>query len=70
MRIMEVRQGTKLDQVLKVAEICDSGGAAKRDIQAGIIKVNGAVEFKRGYRVKDGDIIKTTKDILLIRIIG
>ena len=51
-----VVQGTiRLDQFLKLAGLVLSGGEAKTLIQAGMVKVNGRTERRRGVQLKDGD---------------
>ena len=40
----------KLDQLLKYANICSSGGEAKEIIQNGLVLVNDDVQFQRGKK--------------------
>lgn len=47
----------KLDQFLKLAQVVASGGQAKQLIQAGLVKVNGEVETRRGRKLRHGDVI-------------
>ena len=48
----------KLGQALKKAGLEGSGVDAKNDIQAGLVKVNGEVEERRGRKLYDGDIFE------------
>jgi ribosome-associated protein len=48
----------KLDQFLKWAEVSSTGGESKALIIDGKIKVNNAVEFARGKKLRDGDVIE------------
>lgn len=48
----------KLDQFLKWAEISSTGGESKALIIDGKIKVNNAVEFARGKKLYQDDIIE------------
>ncbi|RKM54933.1 RNA-binding S4 domain-containing protein [Butyrivibrio sp. X503] len=48
----------KLGQALKKAGLESSGVDAKMDIQAGMVKVNGEVETRRGRKLYDGDIFE------------
>ena len=48
----------KLDQFLKWKDIVSSGGEAKYLINAGLIKVNGEIEKRRGRKLLDGDIVE------------
>lgn len=45
----------ELDQFLKLAEVTQSGGQAKHLIQSGAVLVNGAVEMRRGKKIRPGD---------------
>lgn len=45
----------KLDQFLKVLGLAPTGGQAKLLIQYGNVKVNGALETRRGRKLLTGD---------------
>jgi ribosome-associated protein len=45
----------RLDQFLKWRGLADSGGQAKVRVQAGEVTVNGAVETRRGRKLRAGD---------------
>lgn len=47
----------KLDQFLKLAQVVQSGGQAKLLIQSGQVMVNGAVETRRGRKLRPGDVV-------------
>lgn len=47
----------KLGQALKAANMVDSGVMAKLVIQDGQVTVNGEVEYQRGKKLVDGDIV-------------
>lgn len=48
----------KLDQLLKFAGLCDTGGFAKELVQQGAVKVNGEVCTMRGKKIRQGDVIE------------
>ena len=48
----------KLSQVLKLANLVESGAEAKFLINDGKVKVNNKVELKRGKKILKGDIIE------------
>ncbi len=48
----------KLDQFLKWVGACDNGAMAKGFIIDGFVKVNGNVEFQRGKKLRNGDIVE------------
>lgn len=49
----------KLDQFLKWINAVQTGGEAKMLIQAGEVRVNGAVETRRGRKLVEGDRVTT-----------
>jgi len=57
----------KLDQFLKLANLCGSGGEAKELIQGGKVYVNGEAETRRGKKLMDGDTVAFLKEKYLIR---
>ena len=48
----------KLGQALKLADLVDSGVEAKLVIQDGQVLVNGEVEYQRGKKLHDGDMVE------------
>lgn len=47
----------KLDQLLKLAQLADSGAIAKEMILDGIASVNGEVCTMRGKKIFPGDVV-------------
>ena len=59
MEIIKLREDfIKLGQALKAAGLVDSGVEAKIMIQDGLVNVNGAVEYQRGKKLVDGDVVE------------
>lgn len=56
------REHVELNQLLKLAGVCDSGGAGKHLVASGAVRVDGAVELRKtakiraGQRVEVGDV--------------
>ncbi|WP_407383878.1 RNA-binding S4 domain-containing protein [Ruminococcus sp.] len=48
----------RLDQLMKYAGLCNSGGRAKHLIQNGEVKLNGEVCTMRGKKIRPGDRIE------------
>ena len=48
----------KLDQLLKFAEISQSGGESKVFIKSEEVKVNGKITTERGKKIRPGDIVE------------
>jgi ribosome-associated protein len=63
----------RLDQLLKLTGAAESGANAKHMVQDGGVKVNGAVETRRGRKLHVGDVVEvggkaiTIDDALLTR---
>ena len=45
----------KLEQIMKLANLTDTGGFAKELIQSGQVQVNGEVCTMRGKKIRNGD---------------
>jgi ribosome-associated protein len=45
----------ELNQLLKLAGLCDSGGAGKAMVSEGIVSVNGKKELRRSCKIRSGD---------------
>lgn len=59
MEIIKLRDDyIKLGQALKAAGFVDSGVEAKMAIQDGLVKVNGIIEYQRGKKIVDGDMVE------------
>lgn len=52
-----------LQQVLKLANLVETGGQAKYVIQNGEVKVNGAIETRRRKKIYPGDVIEMAGEI-------
>ena len=47
----------KLEQLLKAADIAQTGGEAKELILDGQVIVNGEIETRRGKKIYPGDVV-------------
>jgi ribosome-associated protein len=59
-RVDEMQVGTagiRLGQLLKLANLVETGGAAKQVLEAGEVTVNGRTETRRGAQLKPGDVV-------------
>ncbi len=67
MEVIKLREEyIKLGQALKAAGIVDSGVIAKLVIQDGAVTVNGEVEYQRGKKLHDGDIVTVNGETIKI----
>ncbi|MBK6476689.1 MAG: RNA-binding S4 domain-containing protein [Flavobacteriales bacterium] len=58
----------ELNQLLKLAGACNSGGEGKDVGGRGIVKVNGAVELRKTYKVRAGETV--TLEDLEIKVVA
>ncbi len=58
----------KLEQVMKLAGLTDTGGFAKELIQNGAVSVNNEVCTMRGKKIRNGDVI--TVDRFAVTVIA
>lgn len=56
----------KLDQFLKWSALVSTGGEAKLRIQRGDVRVNGAIETRRGRQLHVGDVVSLDGRELLV----
>lgn len=67
MEVIKLRdEYIKLGQALKAAGIVDSGVIAKLVIQDGAVEVNGKVEYQRGKKLYDGDVVTVNGETIRI----
>ncbi|MCS4490394.1 RNA-binding S4 domain-containing protein [Corynebacterium sp. ES2794-CONJ1] len=50
-------QEIKLGQFIKLANLVDTGGAAKQVIADGLVTVDGTVDTRRGKTLRGGEIV-------------
>jgi ribosome-associated protein len=62
--------GLTLTAALKLAGLAATGGHAKRMIQAGEVRVNGAVETRRKHRLHEGDEVEVGGESFVIERAG
>ena len=58
MNNIEIKDFIKLDSLLKLTGIADTGGIAKLMIQDGEVSVNGEICTQRGKKIRAGDVIE------------
>ena len=51
-------ESIRLGQFLKLANLVESGAEAKPAVQAGLVRVNGEVETRRGRQLRRGDVVE------------
>lgn len=54
-----IRDATiRLGQLLKLASLVDDGGTAREAIEAGLVRVDGVVETRRGAQIRPGQRVE------------
>jgi len=54
----------ELNQLLKLAGICDSGGAGKMIVASGDVKVDGKTELRKTCKIRAGQVV-TVGDVTI-----
>ncbi|MBL8261387.1 MAG: RNA-binding S4 domain-containing protein [Xanthomonadaceae bacterium] len=52
------RDFVELNQLLKLAGICDSGGAGKHLVASGAVRVDGEVELRKTCKIRVGQVVQ------------
>ncbi|MBQ6498803.1 MAG: RNA-binding S4 domain-containing protein [Ruminococcus sp.] len=60
----------RLDNLMKFAGMCNSGGRAKFLIQGGEVKLNGEICTMRGKKIRPGDKVEYDGRIVEVAIEG
>ncbi len=47
----------ELNQLLKLAGLCDSGGAGKNLVATGVVKVDGKKELRKTAKIRNGQVV-------------
>ncbi len=58
----------ELNQLLKLAGLCDSGGAGKALVAEGLVTVDGAVELRKTCKIRAGQRVEC--DGVAIRVLS
>jgi ribosome-associated protein len=58
----------ELNQLLKLAGLCDSGGAGKALVAEGLVKVDGTVELRKTCKIRAGQRVDC--DGISIRVLS
>jgi ribosome-associated protein len=48
----------ELNQLLKLEGLCESGGAGKALVASGAVRVDGAVELRKTYKIRAGQTVQ------------
>jgi ribosome-associated protein len=51
------RDHVELNQLLKLAGLCDSGGAGKAIVASGAVSVDGVVELRKTCKIRAGQVV-------------
>lgn len=55
-----------LIQLLKAANLVATGGEAQIVVTEGLVKYNGAVDYRKRLKVKKGDIVEFEKNTIVV----
>lgn len=55
---LDGREFVELNQLLKLAGLCDSGGAGKQLVASGAVRVDGVLETRKTAKIRDGQRVR------------
>jgi ribosome-associated protein len=59
------RDYVELNQLLKLAGVCDSGGAGKMLVAEGLVQVDGQPETRKTAKIRAGQVV-TCRDVRIV----
>lgn len=60
------RDHVKLDHLLKLVGLCDSGGAGKAIVAAGVVTVDGALELRKTCKIHAGQRVVVDDEVAIL----
>ena len=63
---LEGSEYIELIKLLKVTNICGSGGEAKHVVNEGEVKLNGEIESRKRAKIRTGDKVEVFNEIIEI----
>ena len=60
------RDHVELNQLLKLAGLCGSGGAGKAMVASGAVTVDGQVELRNTCKVRAGQVVRIGNEEILV----
>jgi ribosome-associated protein len=64
------RDFIELNQLLKLAGLCESGGAGKQLVASGAVTVDGVVELRKTAKIRAGQRVQLGGDVIVVRAAG
>ena len=64
------RDFVELNQLLKLAGLCDSGGAGKQLVASGAVRVDGALESRKTAKIRAGQAVQVGEVLIRLRNAG
>ena len=61
------RDFIELNQLLKLAGLCDSGGAGKQVVASGAVRVDGEVEWRKTAKIRAGQRVQLGDATIVVR---
>lgn len=60
---LDRREYIELNKLLKIMQVCSSGGEAKLFIKDGLVMVNGEVELQLRKKLRSGDVVNVNNQV-------
>lgn len=62
------REFVELNQLLKLAGLCDSGGMGKAIVASGAVTVDGEVELRKTCKIRAGQVVRLDDVQIHVRV--
>ncbi|MBA4371977.1 MAG: RNA-binding protein [Thermodesulfovibrio sp.] len=63
---LEQHEFIELHSLLKVMQLCNSGGQAKMAVADGAVLVDGAVELRKRCKIRKGQVVEFDRQRILV----
>lgn len=64
------REFVELNQLLKLAGLCDSGGAGKQLVASGAVRVDGLLELRKTAKIRADQCVQVGEVAIRVRAAG
>lgn len=61
------REFVELNQLLKLAGMCDSGGGGKQLVASGAVRVDGETELRKTCKIRAGQVVTVGEHEIRVR---
>ena len=64
---LEGKEWVELKNLLQLVGFCETGGMSKMAIVEGLVKVDDVIEFRKGRKIRSGQIVEFEGHKIIVR---